>query len=153
MKKRWLVIIFIGVLFVLSVLTLIGALLVKQVAPVTPEVRSTPTAEPSASESPHHEADGPHFHLGIEDVMAFERETAENPLLSRLPHDTPYWSLEFRGTVGGTWLVRAVIHGDDSQTRDQMIAAQRPHIEAFVAGTGQRAGSYTLEYHTITVVE
>lgn len=98
-----------------------------------------PSATPESEEVAHREVSG-------EARAAKKTEIKRNPLLQRLPHDTPFWTLEYQGVADGRYQVAAVVYYSPGQNPEAKIAQQRPFIERFITGTGQPAGTYQVRY-------
>jgi hypothetical protein len=136
MNKR--IVIILGVVITVTLLTVLALIAFGgKSQPSAPQLIASPSAEPL------HEDQNP------ENLTQINDEVSKNPLLTGLPHDTPYWSVEWAGQENGRYVVKATIHHVDQAGRDAAIAKQRPYIEAYLRSTGQPDGSYVVRYEAV----
>lgn len=107
----------------------------------------TPAAVPSILPSPSLSPVGGRFHDEVsgEASSAKQSEVQRNPVLSRLPRDTRFWSLQFEGIEGGKYVLQAYVYVSSSgEAAEREAAEQRRYIEQFIRSTGQPDGTYVL---------
>lgn len=107
---------------------------------------AVPEILPSASASPTVVSEDSHDAYGEQSRIIKREELSSQPLISRLPYDTRFWSLVYDGTENGKYKVTALVYYVPGvNDPDKAVAKQRPFIEKYVAGSKQPAGTYTLE--------
>lgn len=143
-KKRIIIIIsvVVSLLIAVSVISLV-VLLGKKSAPsrTNPDASTTPPATTTAPP-------------GDNDKQVLDQRNAEvasNPLLSKLPHDTAYWSVSYGGVRDSKYVITATVYVHPGQDGTATVSKQKPFIESYLSSSGQTAGTYLVDYATSQV--
>lgn len=109
-----------------------------------PEATASPPA-PSASPDPS-------LPPAAERVYEENIESLEdaNPVVARVPKQTPYWRVELLGSGrrDGKLVLDATVYVKPGGDKQRAIQKQRPFIEGWLKEIGQAPGTYVLDMRT-----
>lgn len=100
-----------------------------------------PSVVPSTSPSP---LEATVYEENIEDAEE------KNPVVAQVPKQTPYWRAELLGSgrQDGKIVIDVTVYVKPGQDKQRAIERQRPYVERWLKGIGQRAGTYVLKIGT-----
>lgn len=76
-----------------------------------------------------------------------EEAAAQDPVLTKVPKITPYWTAEIlKDRRDGKVVITVTVYVLPGQNAEQIVAAQRQHVEAWLDSIGQKAGTYELDF-------
>lgn len=103
----------------------------------SPSASPSPTSQPVAFEQdPHDDAE-----------LNQQSESAANPVLTKLPYGNSFFELDFGGSRGNKYVLRATIfYVKDKENPSVKIEQQKPRVIEYLRGIGQPDGTYEIDY-------
>ena len=144
MNRRVLILAAIAAVLGVAVL---ASFLFREAGPTEPLAPVINTPSPSPTGIVEVETDGE----DVETFRAKQNEVAANPILRAVPHDTPFWSLEFDGVEDDQYILVAYVTYTPGESPGSKIEQQRPFIEGYARSTGQPDGTYLIRYEAKSI--